>query len=422
MPDPGQKSHYHSFDETPIIVERPSVSQPAQTEGNSSLPEETNPYYPKNLPEQDIPRSGTWEFDPALIIVPQIPPPPFSDHSQTFRGSRDNPATEEKSHGQKPSVDTPAADQRVTMVIPASVAPAQDNNASSQDDIDYMQPFNSMIPYNSPAVPLKPKKRKKKKQPAPKISLPPVIGQSEENVLNEEDEKILTSLKQGLFQLEQELHDKGANMDKRKQNVLNGLTKFIPEFEDKLQQIRRGEETEDEKFKITYEALKIYADPDNDKLFGNNAPFFDLKSDGTRNYDMSKKKTQCNHFTFIVIENATNKKLTKGEDFDMTTTYGIMGAGVYFGNDRNLSRSSQESLSAPSLLGEMGDIVAFSQIDPWHSNNNHTGSDHVGIYLGYGIYVNASGAASHGVYAYPHTADSVIISDVAYHAHFVEVK
>jgi hypothetical protein len=244
--------------------------------------------------------------------------------------------------------------------------------------------------------------------------IPPAQSQ-----LLQKDKEILEGLRKIRDRLYRQYEKDGENLDPRKKSALVRLKYFLPDFEDKLEKMRRNRTRPDRKFRIAYDALKALVDPDNYKIYGRDAPFKKVNQFG----DTSSKGTavnHCNQFVFDVVEKVTGRRLAASR----LTEYGMLGAGVYF-----------EDESAPFLSeirddGEMGDIISFGPKDSEHpESGNNSPFAHVGIYLGDGLYVSATdggyapfdqvsseGTSSVGV------ADRISIADVYYHPHFREVK
>lgn len=225
----------------------------------------------------------------------------------------------------------------------------------------------------------------------------------------------------------------GTLTDARKIILRDRLTLFIPNFrsmvenqgasqQHPVQNSRSSRVVFDSKFLVGYIALSIWADTNNPTDFGPAASFQDVKKDGTFYIPNPQPNgyTQCNHFAYFVLLKATGKRMTKGESVSSTTFFGMMGAGVYFGNDRNKSDAALKHLSTPTDTGGVfGDIISFSKDDAIHgATNDFTGANHVGIYLGYDLYVSASGT---GVSPFPGGDRSVALGNVPHHAHFCSV-
>ena len=246
------------------------------------------------------------------------------------------------------------------------------------------------------------------------VPVPPAQSQ-----LLQKDKEILEGLRKIRDKLYRQYEKDGENLSPRKKSTLVRLDSFLPEFENKLEKLRRNKTRPDRKFRIVYEGLKALVDPDNDKVYGRGAPFKKVNPDG----ETTSKGTatnHCNQFVYDVVERVTLKRLAASRP----TEYGMLGAGVYF-----------EDQSAPFLSeirddGEMGDIVSFGRNDTVHSGViDNSDSAHVGIYLGNGLYLSAteggespfdqvpsSGGSTVGV------ADRISIADVHYHPHFRELK
>lgn len=235
------------------------------------------------------------------------------------------------------------------------------------------------------------------------------------------NQKILQALNNILYNLDINSLDTSKTMDPRTNDIRLHLKDFIPEFEMMINNIKNGNKTIDSKFKIGYVALSIWADPNNPSEFDLSAPFKDLNRDGSYKLLTSVPgATQCNHFVYEVVLRSTGIKMTKGESQTSTTSFGMMGAGVYFGHEREKSEASLEHLSAPFVFGDFGDIISFSKDDNTNHSNNYTGGNHVGIYIGNNLYVSAS--AGSGFSPFPNGGKSVLISDVHYHAHYSELR
>jgi hypothetical protein len=225
----------------------------------------------------------------------------------------------------------------------------------------------------------------------------------------------------------------GTLTDERQIIVRDRLTLFIPNFRSMiekqgtsqihpLQDSRSSRVVFDSNFLVGYIALSIWADTNNPSDFGQAAPFQNVKRDGSFYIPNTQPGgyTQCNHFAYFVILKATGKRMTKGEAVYLPTFFGMMGAGVYFGNNRNESDAAIKHLSTPTdTEGIFGDIISFSKDDAIHGDtNDFNGGNHVGIYLGFDLYVSASGT---GVSPFPGGNTSVALGNVPHHAHFCSV-
>ncbi|MBI3258279.1 MAG: hypothetical protein HYZ54_02180, partial [Ignavibacteriae bacterium] len=234
------------------------------------------------------------------------------------------------------------------------------------------------------------------------------------------NEKILQALNYILYNLDIEFQNNTKPMNPRTNDIRLRLKAFIPELESMFGKIKDGSLIADSNFKIGYVALLIWADPNNPTDFDLSAPFKDLNRDGT--YTLQSNiagATQCNHFVFEVIDRAINIKMTKGESVTSGTRYGMMGAGVYFGNERDKSEAAVKHLSTPFVFGDFGNVISFSNEDNVNHASNYIGGNHVGIYIGNDLYISASGL---GVSPFPAASKSVLLGDVHYHAHYSEVR
>mgnify|MGYP001558371697 CR=1 FL=1 len=226
------------------------------------------------------------------------------------------------------------------------------------------------------------------------------------------DRKILDGLHKIRDKLYREIEKSGSEEGiERKKRILLRLETFIPNFEILLIQIRNGEKAKDKKFNIAYIALLELVNPDNNNEYGRGQPF--KKVDEWGNVTWGEGVTnQCNHFVYDTIEKATLISL-----FGVRVqSYGMLGAGEYFQNN------DVEHLSSISEEGKMGDIVSFGKEDIQHPDSlNNPAYNHVGIYLGDGLYLSATGDGStpfDNILA----VDRISIADVSFHAHFREVK
>jgi hypothetical protein len=211
--------------------------------------------------------------------------------------------------------------------------------------------------------------------------------------------------------------------DPRHEIVRNKLPLLISYLDDRVARFNQDEvshfDISDVNFLVGYIALSHWADPDNHSDYSNQLPVRELKKDGS--FEVSTASgTHCNRFVFVVVREATGYLMTKGEGLLSATSYGIMGAGVFFGNERNKSEAALKYLSNPSDSGDFGNIISFSKDDTIHpTTNNHLGSNHVGIYLGNDLYVSASGS---GLPSAPANKDSVLLINVPVHAHYSSVN
>ncbi|MFZ7116410.1 MAG: hypothetical protein ACO1G9_13600 [Bacteroidota bacterium] len=245
-----------------------------------------------------------------------------------------------------------------------------------------------------------------------------------------------TRITDALNIVKNELDAKFANgtlTNTREIAIRNGLSLFIPGFSSMIanqgasqqhlvQDSRTSRVVFDMKFLIGYIALSIWADSNNPSEFGLAAPFKDVNKEGSFYIPNPPPPsfTQCNHFSYFVILKATGRRMTKGESLTSQTFFGMMGAGIYFGNERDKSEAALTYLTAPTDTGGVfGDVISFSKDDAIHgAANNFTGGNHVGIYLGYDLYVSASGT---GVSPFNGGNKSVALGNVPNHAHFCSV-